>query len=112
MIIIYDHEFTFGKNFLTIYIHDGNFLRWSFYKPLESMSNEILQRAYSMHTLRSCSYDILSDTCYAGSIMVKKSNGYKNIIDLMYDVDSTVGGFVLNRELDRCHILLYIGIEF
>ena len=49
-----------------------------------------------MRTSGSSNYGILSDTCYAGSIMVKKSNGDKNIIDLMYDVDSTVGGFVLN----------------
>ena len=55
-----------------------------------------------MHTSRSSNFGILSDTCHAGSITVKKSNGDKNIIDIMYEVNrkfefvSTVGGFVLN----------------
>ena len=71
-----------------------------------------------MHASRSSNFGILNDTCHAGSVMVKKSNGDKNIIDLMYDVDrkfefvSTVGGFVLNRELDRCHIFFGIEIQF
>ena len=54
--------------------------------------------------------NIIGEHCHAHSIAVKKTCAYISVIDRLYTNDkkfeyfNTVGGFVLNREIDRVKV--------
>ena len=65
---------------------------------------------YSLHSSLMVPNNIVGEHCHARSILVQKTCAYTSVIDRLYTNDkkfeyfNTVGGFVLNREIDRVKV--------
>ena len=91
---------------LHIYVYDADFLLPGLHRELVHLSTNILPRGYSIDMNNDKG---LSSECQFRKIYVKRVNGSRNIVDIMYDFGesfdyfSTVGGLVVNRTICRCH---------
>ena len=91
---------------LHIYVHDADFLLPGLRRELVRLSANVLPMGYSIDVNNDKG---LSSECQFRKIYVKRVNGYRNIVDIMYDFDEsfdyflTVGGLILNRAIRRRH---------
>ena len=106
--VIFDEEVTGDdQKHLIIYVYDGNFIRDSFEDELLQFSDKIFPKVYSLCCQPLAPPCSVGRYLHARSLLVKKVISHRNVIDRLHNANTnfdyfhTVGGLVVNREVDR-----------